>query len=290
MRRAFLSLLLALALLGAGGPRAEAQPPLWVVRAPGVTIYLFGSVHLLPAGLDWRPPALDAALGEARELWFEVPITAESDNAAAADTERRGQLRSGVALSSLMPPEEVERLHRVADSLHLLPAALDRMQPWRAEVTLSLAADAQNGADSSNGVEEQIQAVAAATAKRRAFETARQQVGFLAGAPLDAQLASLVYTLHEIEDDPDTYRRVVDEWMKADVAGLELDVLTPLRRASPVVYDRLIVQRNRRWAKQIRSWLRHPGVVVAVVGAGHLIGPDGVPALLRADGVQVEGP
>ncbi len=46
---------LGLALwLGAGSP-AQAKPPIWVVRSPHATLVLFGSIHLLPAGLDWRP-------------------------------------------------------------------------------------------------------------------------------------------------------------------------------------------------------------------------------------------
>ena len=35
---------------------------------------IFGSVHVLPPGLDWRPKALDAALAKADDLWFELPI------------------------------------------------------------------------------------------------------------------------------------------------------------------------------------------------------------------------
>ena len=290
MRRAVSRLLLLGMLVWLAPSWAAAQPPLWIVRSHGSTVYLFGSVHLLPPGVDWTPAGLGAALLTANELWFEVPITAESDNAAVRDAEKRGSLAPGVTLTSLMTPDQAEKLRRVAASLHCSMEALDRMQPWRAEVILSVAADAQFGADESNGVEARIQSITPAMAHRRAFEAPRQQVDFLAGAPLADQLASLDLTLHDIEDDPGAYRRVVDEWLGADLAGLERDAITPLRRASPVIYERLIAARNRRWAKEVRKWLRQPGVKVVVVGAGHLIGPDGLPALLRAQGMRVDGP
>ncbi|MGH6957179.1 MAG: hypothetical protein ACREEW_11005, partial [Caulobacteraceae bacterium] len=51
-------------VLAALAPAASAfaKPPIWIVRSPKASMVLFGSVHLLPAGLDWRPAALDKAL------------------------------------------------------------------------------------------------------------------------------------------------------------------------------------------------------------------------------------
>jgi len=63
-----------------------------------------------------------------------------------------------------------------------------------------------------------------------------------------------------------------------------------LKAASPVVYDRLITQRNRRWMRVIERRLDGAGKTVVVVGVGHLVGEAGLPAMLRARGYQVEGP
>jgi uncharacterized protein YbaP (TraB family) len=57
-----------------------------------------------------------------------------------------------------------------------------------------------------------------------------------------------------------------------------------------VLYERLLAGRNRRWTEQILERLAGSGTTVIVVGAGHLTGPDGVPALLRARGLAIEGP
>ncbi|HLY79460.1 MAG TPA: TraB/GumN family protein, partial [Caulobacteraceae bacterium] len=174
--------------------------------------------------------------------------------------------------------------------LNCAPEALDRMQPWMADLTLSIAEDARGGASATDGVEGQIQALTPATARRRAFETARQQIGFLAGAPVKDQIASLNWTVSEIQKDPTSYQRVVDEWMSGDLAGLEHDALDPLRQVSPTLFARLIDSRNRHWTSVLAARLKQPGSVVVVVGVGHLVGPGGLPALLRAKGYQVDGP
>jgi uncharacterized protein YbaP (TraB family) len=261
-----------------------------VAHAGATTIVLFGSVHLLPAGLDWRPPELDAALARANEIWFELPIDAATNDEAAEQSIQRGALPKGRSLIAMMTPEQARRLVDAGVSLNCAPEALDRMQPWMADLTLSIAEDARGGASATDGVEGQIQASTPLTARRRAFETASQQIGFLAGTPVKDQIASLNWTVSEIQQDPTSYQRVVDEWMSGDLAGLAHDALDPLRQISPTLFARLIEGRNRHWASVLAARLRQPGSVVVVVGVGHLIGPGGLPALLRAKGYQVDGP
>jgi uncharacterized protein len=281
---------LAAVLALAFAPAAIAKPPVWVVKSGATTILLFGSIHLLPHGLDWRPPELDAALSTANEVWFELPITPATDDEAAAQSFARGALPKGHSLTAMMTPDQAKRLVAAGVALNCAPEALDRMQPWMADLTLSVADDARSGASASDGVEGLIQASTPPTARRRAFETATQQIGFLAGAAVKDQLASLNWTVSEIQDDPTSYQRVVQEWMSGDIAGLQRDATDPLRTVSPALFERLIDGRNHHWVNVLEARLKQPGQVVVVVGVGHLIGPGGVPALLRAKGYQVDGP
>ncbi len=288
MRRLLAWGLAALAL--ALATPALAQPPVWIIRDKDSEIVLFGSVHVLPQGLDWRPPALTSALARADDLWFEIPISPISSLEGERLMEAKGGYPPGESLYDHLTPDQAARLKRVADKLSISEAALAHMRPWYAEVMLSVIQDARAGASATDGVEQQIQAAAPPTVRRRAFESVGEQVRFLSGAPPGAQVASLDQTLTEIEQKPDAFRTVVDHWMGADLAGLKADALDPLQAASPELYRRLITERNARWAKVIRRRLRGHGVTVIVVGMGHLIGPGGLPALLRARGLAVEGP
>ena len=286
--RALLTILLGWLLLTA--QPVLARPPVWIAHGRHASIFIFGSMHLLPSGVDWAPEPLLRALPGAREIWFELPIDATTDKAAERLMAAQGFLPSGDSLSAHLTADQNERLNRAAAQLGLDAAVLQSMRPWLAEVTLSLAVDAQEGASPGRGVERQIQDLTPPAVRRRAFETPEEQIGFLAGASLDDQIASLDATLHEIADDPGAFRRMLDGWMSGDVAELQADALDPLMKASPALYRRLISDRNARWADRLFQRLKGRGVVVVVVGMGHLIGPQGVPARLRAMGATVEGP
>ena len=268
----------------------QAEPPVWIVKGRHGQALLFGSVHLLPPGLAWRPEVLDKALAKADTLWFELPITQDTDLQAVNLIQTRGAAPPGEPLSALLTPDQKARLARAAAKVDASPAALEGMRPWMADLTLSLLQDGQAGARASQGVEQSLQNMAPPKIRRRAFETPADQISVLADAATVDQVASLDETLTDIVERPDMYRHVVDEWMAGDLDGLEADALTPLRKVSPALYDRLITQRNQSWAKIIAAAVGHKGSSVVVVGAGHLVGPGGVPALLRAAGLKVEGP
>lgn len=282
-------LLLSLAFLAAASP-AAAQPPVWVVKDADSTIVLFGSVHLLPPGLDWRPDALDAALKEADDLWFELPIDGSASREAAQLAFERGVLPEGQTLSSKLSKRGQARLKRAAQRFNLAMPALERMRPWLAEVTIGVAQLAGEGANGSDGVERTLSNAAPAGAARRAFETPAEQIAFFADAPEKDQVASLEHSLRQMETDADAYAKLIRAWMAGDLKGLERIGLKPMREVSPELYRRLVVQRNARWTETLAGRLEGSGETVVVVGAAHLIGKDGVPAMLRARGLTVEGP
>ena len=277
-------------LLAAVATPALALPPVWVVRDANSTIVIFGSVHLLPNGLDWRPPELAEALAKADDVWFELPINDATEVEAARLAQARGMLPAKETIWMHLTPAQGERLRQVAERLHIYVPALEHMRPWLAEVTLSVIADGLAGATSSDGVEHQLEALAPPTARRHAFETPAQQIDFLAGAAMSDQIASLEQTLEELEKEPDLYQRIVQDWLDGDVAAIEAQVLDPVRHASPALFKRLITDRNRRWAHVVARRMAGSGRTVIVVGMGHLVGPGGLPALLRARGFTVEGP
>jgi uncharacterized protein len=269
---------------------AFAQPPVWVVHGPHATIFLFGSVHILPPGLDWEPPRLKRALATADDLWFEIPLDDASSLTATRLAALQGLQGPGESLSSQLSPASLARLARVAQGCGVNVDGLDHLRPWLAEITLSLAVYRQAGAVEEQGVERQIIQLAPPSVARRSFETAEQQIRFLSEAPMPDQIASLEETLGELDEGPASYERVVTVWMAGDAPGLVREALDPMIKSSPGVYRSLVVARNHRWVDQILTRLQGTGEAVMVVGVGHLVGPDSVPALLRAHGVLVDGP
>ena len=282
-------LMAATAVLAFAGP-AAAKPPVWVVRDQDSELVLFGSVHVLPPGLKWQPPALVEALRTADDVWFELPIGPDVDVETARLAAQMGVLAPDQSLFKLLPPADAAQLSRVAASYDVSPATLDRLKPWLAEIALAAGAYRRIGADADDGVEKAASVLAAPSARREAFETPAEQIDLLSAGPLDEQIASLRETMQEMADSPDEFARLLKAWMAGDVRTLGHEALDPLRQASPALYRRLVVERNARWTRLLDARLKGHGRTVVIVGVGHLIGPDSLPARLRALGYSVKGP
>jgi uncharacterized protein YbaP (TraB family) len=276
------------ALLFAGA--AVAEPPVWVVKDKDSEIVLFGSVHVLPPGMAWTPPALSRALKAANDIWFELPIDADSDAETASLATASGVLPPDGSLFKLLSPEDAALMTQVASAYGVSTALLDRLQPWLAEIALAGGAYRKMGADANSGVEKTIAAMATPGAQRKAFETPAEQIAMLSGGPVAEQIASLRETMLELRDKPDEFAILVKAWADGDIKALDREALEPIRKSSPALFQRLVTARNARWTQVLDARMKGHGRTVVVVGIGHLLGPDGVPARLRARGYSVTGP
>lgn len=286
MMRVLAGLAAALALAAP----AHAEPPVWVVKDADSEMLLFGSIHVLPPGLAWRPAALDAGLKRADDLWFELPPGPAAEQEIARLASATGILPPGQSLFTLLTPRDAELLIRAADSLGLDKSTLHRLEPWLAEVALAGAAYRAAGADTEHGVEKTIESTAPAKVRRQALETPAEQLSLFDQSPRAEQIASLNQTVRELQDDPDGYNKLIRAWMAGDAQALDREALEPLRLASPGVFRRLVTDRNARWTVELEARLKGKGRTVVVVGVGHLVGADGLPARLRALGYSVTGP
>ena len=287
----FRPLLAALALALAACAPAAAEPPVWTVRgAGGAEVTLFGSVHLLSEGVTWKTARLQAILNRADRLWFEIPLDPGAQGSAATKLRDAGLLPAGQTLRPLMSAKGRARLERLATQFALPLERLDALRPWLAEVLVSVTYFTREGARLDLGVEHQIEVAAPATAARGAFETVDDQLAALSGGSQADQVKALEETLEEIETDPKGFNRLAAAWARGDTRAIQKEGLDDLRREAPGAYERLVVARNRRWVARIEELLKTPGRTFAVVGVGHLVGPDSVPALLRRDGLAVDGP
>jgi uncharacterized protein YbaP (TraB family) len=275
---------------------ALADPPIWHVNSRNTAITLFGSVHLLSADTAWLTPALSRDLADADAIWFEIPVDAADQAQAAQLAVQRGLSPADQTLSATVGPAVWTKVERTAQALNLPLQNVQRLKPWLAELTLSVMVFQGQGARADLGVEQQLSKAAPPTTRREAFETVAEQIGFFADAPMADQIESLNETLDEIQDDPDAFKRLAADWARGDVNAIEFEALGPMQREAPDVYKRLLVDRNKRFTQRIEALLkgdavgRSPTHILIVVGVGHLVGPDSVPALLRKDGFSVQGP
>jgi uncharacterized protein YbaP (TraB family) len=276
------------AALGLAAP-ASAEPAIWIVRDADSTIYLFGSVHLLKPGLEWKSVKLDTALKSAQEVWFEIPNPSDQEKLVAEllPTLMQKGLSLDRPLSSRLNSQDFAKVTDRAKALGLDPKLLDVMRPWLAAVILSAAPMQKGGYDPAAGVEVTLEKEAKAAGEQvRAFETVEQQLAFFADLPDEVQLAYLESVLDDKDGEGDV-DKLVDAWMKADLAALEKAAVGEAKAQSPALYQALIANRNITWADQIVERMKGSGVSLIAVGAGHLVGPDSLQEQLKKRGVEV---
>ncbi len=269
---------------------ALALPPVWTVRDHDSAIVIFGSVHLLPPGVAWRPPALEQALAKADDVWFETPMDVDGRAAAMRAAQAHAYLPEGRTLSQLLTATGRARLTKAALLLNAVPSQFDRLQPWYVDLMISQALYDKVGAKEAQGVEEQLWASVPPAARRHELETPEEQVGFFANAAMADQILSLEQTLKDAAHAERDYQILLKAWLGGDLATLEREVVRPMRKASPALYAALVQKRNANWVQAISARMQGSGRTVIIVGMGHLIGPDGLPAQLRAAGYEVDGP
>ena len=270
---------------------AAAKPPVWVVSDGDSQMVLFGSVHVLPPDLDWRPPALDAAIVAADDIWFESPVGEAAEREASFLALRLGALPQGQKLSDRLPPRDARRLREMAMRYGLPMERLDTFRPWMAEALVMQAAlGRERGAYLAYGVETAVDRSAPAAARRESFATNAEHLAILGGASEAEQIASLRRTLRDLKSGPEDYTQATDAWMRGDLKWLKRNVVDDMRRASPAQFRRLATDRNARWAAALDRRLKGQGRTVVIVGMAHLIGPGSLPQRLRALGYSVKGP
>ena len=268
---------------------AFAHPVLWQAKVGNSTIYLFGTVHLLPNDTQWRFPALDQALSQSKTLYIELT---DDDQASIAPLVLRYGLDTEHPLSTQLSHSENDALAKAAQVAGLPGGAqtLQPMKPWLAALTLSVAPLLKAGMDPSQGVDKQLKTEMAAAGKSvYGLETAEQQIQFLANLSSPMQLAFLRDTLRDVDKSTEELRSLVDAWKQGNVASIAKLENDELKVREPELYQQLIVERNENWAAKIKDMMiRHPGTVFVAVGAAHLAGPDSVQAQLAKLGVVVQ--
>jgi len=159
------------------------------------------------------------------------------------------------------------------------------MRPWMAAGMISNAAMARAGF-TDIGVEGQL--LPELTDKTMAyFETNMFQLDLLTGSDDKDDAGELIAALDGMTDFPEQIDSLLDHWVAGQSDGL-LELLVEQMATDEDMIDTIIYQRNASWIAPIEKLLADNELTLIVVGAAHLLGDKGVPALLKAKGYTVE--
>jgi uncharacterized protein YbaP (TraB family) len=283
-----LRLLAPLFLLAAAPAQPQAHPALWKLADADTTIYLFGTMHILPAGTNWMDPGIRKAVESSQSLTLEAVLD-QDPSLVATVLLKIGHAEGLPPLAERVPADQRPQLAALVKASGLPPSFLDGLKTWSAALMLTGAALQQIGVDTaaSPGVEPQLSALFRAANKPvEGLETAELQLGYFDKLPESAQRAFLAATLDSPAKAKADFQKMLGAWEKGDPAAIEKSFADD-PEFTPELRDLLIRQRDRAWADALAKRLDKPGTVFVAVGAGHLVGPDSVQKMLAAKGLKV---
>jgi uncharacterized protein YbaP (TraB family) len=272
--------------LGVAGA-ASAAPALWLVKNDHAQIYLFGTLHALGPGVKWRTPAYDAAYARAETVWFEAPLDG-ADPAAVRSLVARYGVDPDHPLSQKLTPAALGQLSRQVDV-----ARVEHYRPWVVALMLSMQPMLSQGARVESGADLTMIHEARGAKTVRSFESMEDQARLFASLSEPAEVSYLTEVIRERTPKPAFTLRpppggLERAWLDGDMGRLGAGLVGGMRAANPDLYDALLKRRNLAWADVLtREMGETQGIELVNVGALHMVGPDGLPALMQARGFEV---
>ncbi len=258
-------------------------PALWKLTDEDTTIYMFGTVHVLPDGVEWLDNRITTALEQSDELVTEIDMGELQANAhlmAGA-----AMIETGQTLRSMMTQDNRVEFEAALTGLGLSAGSFDMVEPWFASLNLSLLPIMQAGYNPASGVEMVLNGMSQGK-QHTALETVADQVEMFDGMPLEMQLNMLDASVEAVPEVTSNIAAMVGEWLQGDAQGLA--ELMNDSVDDPALYQRMLVDRNANWVNWIENRMEAPGTVFMAVGAGHLAGEGSVQDLLTQRGLMVE--
>lgn len=264
----------------------NSRVALWEVSdASGPRAWIFGTVHALPEGTRWQRPAIGDALGKSDRLVLEI---AEDLNPEIA-----GQALAKLASTPGLPPasQRIDPRYRAAletsyQQLGLRDQSFPAQETWAIALQIAAIAGEKNDIKAANGVEPELRRLAG----RRpviGLESIEEQFGMFDTLPLPQQKTLLEQTVFEIASPEDEERDLLLLWLRGDELGISRETEKGFL-ADGTLREVLLTRRNQAWVGQIETMLKAGGRPFIAVGAAHVSGPQGLPALMAARGWVVK--
>jgi len=275
--------------------QAQASPSLWHIKGDSNKgelgeVYLLGSIHVLPPNVVWRTQAIRQGLARSDVFVFEVP----QDPSAMAELntliQAKGFLPDGQTLRGQLHPAALADYDAAVKASGLPAGVVEHERPWLAGLQLMFAQIAKLKFSSDSGVDAVLMADADKNGKQmRYLETIAEQFALLAPDDRKLEVQEFEAGLKDLRDVAAGIEPMVKAWSAGDQAKLD-EVINGDLDEFPEARKLILDDRNRRWVPKIEAMLKEKHVFFITVGAGHLTGPAGVPALLRKAGYRVDGP
>ena len=270
-----------------GMKNARDRGFLWRATKDGRTSYLYGTIHV--GRVEWMFPGPELL----RAVRASDVVALELD---VLDPALARRLQRGMTLKPEhdLPKPLKERLRAQLRAACLPEELLLTMSPEMVATTISVMSARREGFDPSYGIDMIYAGLARGQGKPvTSLETPDLQLALLLGRTPAEVVAAVESMLRDLEKGkaPPLVARMGRMWANSHLGELEnyeqwcecLD--TPDERET---MKRLLDERNPGLARNIDALHAEGKEVFAAVGSLHMVGPLGLPTLLRERGYKVE--
>ncbi|MCF8062394.1 MAG: TraB/GumN family protein [Deltaproteobacteria bacterium] len=282
---------LILGITAAAGTRAlfaRDRHFLWNVDTAQGRVTIMGSIHTLRDDAYPLPAVYERAYSDAEGLVFETDMARMEEPAVQARLLALGLNPEGGTLRDRLSPDAYETLAEALGERGLPPEQFAPFKPWFCAFTLTLLELQRLGYQPRNGLDRHFFNKAARDGKTLYhLESVEAQIRLLASLEQGGQEAFLLQSLQELDLLGSKAAEMTEAWRTGDTGGLDAFIRMSFE-GFPDLYDRFIVQRNRNWLPLIEDLIRDGENVLVIVGAGHLVGDEGLVQLLEDRGHRLE--
>ncbi len=284
--------LVALALSAVPAPGGDAAPSpskvfLWEVRSPAGRAFLLGSVHFLKKEMYPLDRRIEEAFAASDALVVETDVEGPGKEALAAFIRDKALYPPGDSLERHVSKETYDLARR--EMAEWEPGRVSAMKPWALAMAAAAFEYVKAGLDPEQGIDMHFLREARGRKPILSLEAPDEVIRLLDALPDATQDLFLFAALTDLAKAREEAGRLLACWSSGDAAGLEA-LLDETRRAYPKlhpVYEALVDRRSRAMAAKIEAWLGEKKTFFVVVGAGHLVGGEGIVERLRRKGYDV---
>jgi uncharacterized protein YbaP (TraB family) len=288
LKRCVLFVLFTVALsLAAQLQAANDRLLFWEVPTDRGTIWLLGSLHLARADIYPLRREIMSAFESSGTLVVEVDIGGANQFAVQQRMLELGTYPAGKSIEDDLSAQTWKDLQARLDASGLPAYMMMQLKPGLVVTTLTTMEMLKLGLNPELGVDKHFLTLARGSKPIAELETVDQQIGLLLDFPNPNLLVQ--QTLAQMDGLEATMNELISMWKRGDAPGLRKLVLDDELSRHPEfrpLQERLFDQRNRAMTDRILQMQASGGDYFVVVGAGHLLGDQGIVALLAKRGLK----
>ena len=256
---------------------------LWQVSGKGLkkASYLFGTFHLLcKADIHFSGP-LKNAVSSTDEVYMEMDM---DDPATLLGGLFVMNMQGGKQLHSFYTNAEYKRIESFfTDSLH---ASLSLFQNTKPFFLVAMLYPKMMPCKAISGIEEELMRLAKQDKKEiKGLETMEFQASVFDSIPYEEQARELLKSIDSLPEYKKSFDTMLMVYKSQQLGEIE-KLFNKTEFGMEGHEDLLLNGRNKTWVGQLKNIMKKESVFVAV-GAGHLVGSQGLIALLRKEGYTV---